>query len=54
MELTNLRLIVGLLLHTEHFGVGSSKFFFFFYKHITHTLTVDSNILRSKPDTVNA
>lgn len=52
MELTNLRLIVGLLLHTEHFGVGSSKFFF--YKHITHTLTVDSNILRSKPDTVNA
>lgn len=53
MELTNLRLIVGLLLHTEHFRVGSSKFFFF-YKHITHTLTVDSNILRSKPDTVNA
>lgn len=51
MELTNLRLIVGLLLHTEHFGVGSSKFF---YKDITHTLTVDSNILRSKPDTVNA
>lgn len=51
MELTNLRLIVGLLLHTEHFGVGSSKFF---YKHITHTLIVDSNILRSKPDTVNA